>query len=595
MISDLRRILPLLQLRIGRFVLAVLAGAAGLGSAIALSAVAGWLIARASQMPHVLSLTVAAVAVRTFGVSRPIMRYLERLASHQVALDGMASIREQTYRIISRGRVATLRHLRRGDLLARTSTDVEEVANVVVLSLLPAAVAAVVGIGVVIALAFFSPALALAVALAQLAAGLVGPYFTMRGAAIAERERRGAELDLGAEALVLAEDTTELRVSGAVPATLTRIGRAEADLTATSDRAAVPAALGSAFDMLSQLAAVFAVTVIGIQQVHTGVLVEVELAVVVLLTLAAFEATSRLGPAAVQLIRSATAATRILELLDAAHGAPVTQALPESLDPVPAPGSPQPATPHAVLELQDAQLAWPGHSPVAEHVSLRAEVGRSVAIVGPSGIGKTTLLATLAGYLPGGTLTLDGVPIAGPGETPEREALNGVVSLTEEDAHIFHASVLENLRVANGALTREEATELVGRAGLSDWLAALPEGLDTMLGADARTVSGGERRRLLLARALAAPAPLLLMDETAEHLDSDTADRLIGDLIDASSADRGLVLVTHRLTPLAGVDEVIVMGAGPGGVAHILDRGTHAELVARNEYYRWALRQEEGT
>jgi len=215
--------------------------------------------------------------------------------------------------------------------------------------------------------------------------------------------------------------------------------------------------------------------------------------------------------------------------------------------------------------------------------------------VRPGGAGKTTLLLTLAGLLKpkGGELTLDGVSPW----TARRADAARRITLTAEDAHIFATTVLENLRVADGALTPAQARVLLKRAGLDDWLAGLPLGLDTPLASDATTLSGGERRRLLLARALAAPAPLMVLDEPGEHLEPATADRLVADLLHAGDESegraRGVLLVTHRLSALGGADEVLVLEAPEsGGPATIARRGAHIRLAARNESYRWSLEQE---
>ena len=137
---------------------------------------------------------------------------------------------------------------------------------------------------------------------------------------------------------------------------------------------------------------------------------------------------------------------------------------------------------------------------------------------------------------------------------------------------MFGTSVLENLRVARGDVTRDEATAVLARVALGEWLAGLPDGLDTVLGPDARTVSGGERRRLLVARALLSSAPLLLLDEPAEHLDPATADALVTDLL---RDPRGVVVVTHRLSPLGAAHDVLWLDEG-----RVRARGTHADLQA---------------
>ena len=197
---------------------------------------------------------------------------------------------------------------------------------------------------------------------------------------------------------------------------------------------------------------------------------------------------------------------------------------------------------------------------------------------------------TLCGLIPphAGSITLNGVPL----HDLAREEITSHISMTAEDAHIFATSVLENLKVARTDVTPEEAHTLLERAGLSSWLASLPQGLDTPIGTDGTGVSGGERRRLLVARALASPAPLMLLDEAGEHLDPRTADTLITDLFTADPT-RGSILVTHRLSALDAADEVLVMGTPAGDApARILERGTHSDVLARSHTYRWAAEQE---
>ncbi len=210
-------------------------------------------------------------------------------------------------------------------------------------------------------------------------------------------------------------------------------------------------------------------------------------------------------------------------------------------------------------------------------LTLELAPGRLVAVVGPSGSGKTTALLTLAGLLPpaAGVVTLDGVDVT---SVPNEQRAARVV-LAAEDAHVFGTSVLENLRVARGDVTADEADALLREVGLGAWLHALPDGLDTLLGPDGRSVSGGERRRLLVARALAAPAPLVLLDEPVEHLDAATADDLVRRL--AARTGRGFVVVTHRTTALEHADLVVRVHADGSLVA-----GTHAELLATDAEHR---------
>ncbi|WP_454051503.1 thiol reductant ABC exporter subunit CydC [Cellulomonas sp. Marseille-Q8402] len=585
--DPLWRAVALLDVDRRRVALAVLLGVLALGCAVALAAVSAWLITRAAEMPPVLKLSVATVAVRAFGIGRGLFRYLERLVSHDVALRGMGTLRTTLYSRLAAGRPDTTLRLRRGDLLARVGADVDAVGDVVVRGLLPAAVAALLGLGTVVAMALFLPAAGLTLAACLVLAGVVAPWLAQRAARTTEQHAAAARAAMAATSLGLLEDAGPLAVQGRTGAELARLRAADADLARATDRGAGPAALAAALGNVAIGVAVLAALLVGVPAAASGALAPVELAVVVLTPLAAFEATSVLPAAAIQVHRSRAAAARLMTLLDDA-AAP---------DPVPGgrsgptrrrrvgPDLPPDGDEGPRLSARGLAVGWPGRAPVVHGLDLDLSPGRSVAVVGPSGVGKTTLLLTLAGFLParGGELVLDDVPLP---EVADADRL-ARLALTTEDAHVFETTVLENLRVARGDATPEEARAALVRAGLGDWLAGLPDGVGTALGPDARSVSGGERRRLLLARSLLAAAPLLLVDEPAEHLDPATADRLVTDLLTAPD-HRGVLVVTHRLSPLAAADEVVLLRDGA-----VAARGTHAELLATDARYREAHASEQ--
>lgn len=598
----LKRAVGLLDLNWTRFAASVAIGSLGLGSALGLSTVAAWMIARASQVPDVVALGVAPVAVRLFGISRSVLRYCERLLSHDTALRGMSALRAHLYERLATSRADTVVGLRRGDVLARVGADVDAVGDLVVRSYLPMAVAACVGSATSIGMALIHPASGLILAACLLLAGMVGPLVTARAARASELARQGHATDLSAIVLTALEGGDELSVSGRLPRLMDELAGLEARLSSARDRGARPAAMAAAVDTAAMGLAVVGALLIGGQAVITGDLAPVWLAVIVLVPLAAFEVTSALGPATVQLVTSAGAAARIVELTDRADQADRAEAPRAAAAPDP---EPLPALSDGGPRLRARGLAvgWPDGPVVAKGIDLDLAPGDRLAVTGPSGVGKTTLLATLAGLLEpkGGELTLDGTaPWAA-----QRSDVARRITLTAEDAHVFATTVLENLRVANGTLSSQDARALLRRAGLGDWLTGLPQGLDTLLSSDATTLSGGERRRLLLARALAAPAPLMLLDEPGEHLEAATADRLVADLLqagngaeDAEEAEetaRGVLLVTHRLSALESADEVLVLGIPePGEPATIVRRGTHTRLSAQDASYRWSLEHEHG-
>lgn len=566
----------------GRTAAAVLLGAATLGSALGLAAVSAWLIARASQMPPVLTLSVAVVSVRAFGISRGVFRYLERLTSHSVALRGMARLREHMYLALAEGRLAAVAPLRRGDLLARVGQDVDHVGDVVVRSLIPAGVALVVSLGAVVLETALLPSAGLLLAACLVLAGVVAPALAQRGSRDVEVRTSEARARMSAIALEILEDSPQLVVAGRMPERTADLRATDAALVRTADDAARPRALAAALANLAVGVAVLGAVLLGVPAVTAGTLSPVALAVVVLTPLAAFEATTVLPAAATQLLRSRAAATRIMALLDAATSPPD----PATASPACRPqirGTRSEGSSGAFVAADGAACGWAPGAVVVEGLDLELAAGRVVALVGPSGIGKTTALMTLAGLVP---------PLAGT-VTSGTDASTSPLVLTTEDAHLFRTTILENLRVARGTVTPEEATRTLDDVGLGAWLAGLPDGLDTHL--DAATVSGGERRRLLVARALLADAPLLGIDEPAEHLDTPAADALLSDLVPAlARAGRGVVVATHRLSGLEHADEVIVLSRpAPGAPARVTARGTHVHLLDTDASYREAWQREQ--
>ena len=612
-IRSLKLAYRMMRLKRGNMALAILLGVLTLVSAIGLSVIAAWMIARASQIDALwMDLAVAAVSVRMFGIGRALFRYLERLASHKVALLGVADLRHTVYRILAGRPTKNIAALRRGEILARTGGDVDSVGDFVVKSVLPAMVTAITGLGTVILFAFLSPAAALALALCLILAGVIGPLLTIRSARIAELAAQQAQIELTASAQTLMMNASELAVSGRLPEAQAHLERVEKEIQDLKDKAARPSSIASFIDNFAMGLAVLCGFLIGTPLVLSGQLWDVNLAILVLAPLAAFEGTSQLAPAAVQLVSSGAAATRLIDLMGGANEVEkalrVIEAEDKSGATVVSPtlsavaqGNPtkEPTTrksvllPDPVLVAKDLAIGWPGGPVVAQGINLELHPGKALAVVGQSGIGKSTLLYTLAGLIPpvSGSLTVGGRNLD---ELPRDQVASRII-MTAEDAHIFQTSVLENIRVARANVGDLEAQKLLEQAGMGAWLLASPDGLNTSLGLDGAALSGGERRRVLLARALATPAQLLALDEPGEHLDGEMADQLVTDLLTTGkSGERGVLLVTHRLSALGVADEVLVLGkTTPESPTTVIARGTHQELIETQAEYRWSLEQEQ--
>ncbi|WP_329162369.1 thiol reductant ABC exporter subunit CydD [Streptomyces sp. NBC_01717] len=560
----------------GQLALALVLSSLALGSAVGLMAVSGWLISRASEQPPVLYLMVAVTATRAFGLGRAVFRYAERLVSHDAVLKMLAELRVAVYRGLERITPAGLGRTRRGDLLSRLVADVDALQDYWLRWLLPAWTAVVVGAAAAGFTGWLLPQAGVVLAFGLLLAGVGVPLVSGACARRAERQLAPARADLATRITDLLSGTAELTVAGALPARKERTREADTVLTRIASRAATATALGGGLSALICGLTVVAAALVAVPAVHDGRLAGVELAVVVLTPLAAFEAVTGLPLAVQYRQRVKRSAERVYEVLDA----PV---------PVHEPAIPAetPATPFP-LEVRGVTARYAGASRDAlDSVDLTLTAGRRIAVVGTSGSGKTTLAQVLLRFLDAraGTYRIGGVDASAlDGDTVRR-----FVGLCAQDAHVFDSSIRENLRLARTVATDDELRAALARARLLDWAEALPDGLDTLVGEHGARLSGGQRQRLALARALLAGFPVLVLDEPAEHLDLATADALTADLLVATRG-RTTVLITHRLTGLEAVDEVLVMDAG-----RIVQRGPYAALAAADGPLRRMLERERET
>ncbi|MGV0783072.1 ATP-binding cassette domain-containing protein [Mycolicibacterium sp. XJ775] len=483
----LRLTLDLLRPRLSRLILAGGLGVLSLGSALALAGISAWLITRAWQMPPILDLSVAVVAVRALGISRGVLGYCQRLAAHDTALRSAANARTGLYRRLATGPDDDAMRLPSGELVSRVGSSVDELADVVVRSVLPIVVATVLSAVAVGVIALISPGAAVVLTLCLLIAGVVAPALTARSVAAAESVAVQHRGDRDSATMLALEYAPELRVSGRLDDVIATAERHHRDWGHAADRAAAPAALAAAMPSIAIGASVLGAVIAGIALAPTTA--PTTLAILMLLPLSAFEATTALPDAAVGLTKSRIAARRLLELTE---GDPLAR-----------------------------------RRPTAPSVDLPD--GGRLAVVGPSGSGKTTLLMALAERLD---------------ETPGRAAFFA------EDAHIFETTVRDNLLVVRGDVTDTELLSAIDRVGLTEWLDGLPDGLSTVLEGGHTALSAGQRRRLLLARVLVSDFSVVLLDEPTENLDAADSQRILTEILtpgDWFAPDQTVVVATHHL------------------------------------------------
>ena len=536
-----------------RFALATVLGALTVVFGVGLMATAGYLISRAAEHPPILSLTVAIVAVRVFGLGRPLMRYLERLASHDVALRVLGRVRAAFYARIEPLAPAQLDGYRRGDLLSRMVADVDALQDLYLRGLGPPLVALLAGAVAVGAAAALLPVAGLVLAAGLLVGGLAVPALSGSLARRAGRRQATARGELSADLIELIRGAPELVAYGADLPRLERVRAADARLVKLARRDALATGVGDGLGLAITGVTVAAVLAAAVNASADGRLDPVLIATLALLALASFEAVTPLGGAARALSATLAAGRRILEL--------TTQdaVVHDPSDPAPAP-----AWPFAVA-LEDVRATYPHQQrPALEGVALALEPGDKVALVGPSGAGKTTVANLLLRFLD----PQDGrVTLAGRDLREYRQAdIRRLISVAGQDSHLFSASIRDNVRLPRPEASDAQVEQVLDRARIWEWIRTLPDGLDTIVGEEGQALSGGQRQRIVLARTLLADAPVLVLDEPTAHLDPSTASELIHDVL-CTAADQTVLLITHRPEGLELVDRVLTLGPGTGAAA----------------------------
>jgi ATP-binding cassette subfamily C protein CydCD len=561
-----------------------LLGAAILGAVASLSAVgllgtSAWLISRASEMPPVLDLAIAALMVRVLAISRALFRYGERLVGHDAAFRGLTQLRVVVYTNLERLAPTGLAAFGRGDLLTRLVGDVDAALDLPLRVMLPWMQAILTSAVTVAFVAWLLPPAGIAVGILAAASLTFTPWIAARTARTAEDRVAPAKARMSAAVVQQLDATADITVYGAGRSASGEVRRLDDDLTRLNEREAYSLGMGSGFGVLLQGLAVTIALAVGINAVWTGRIEPVWLAVVALLPLALFDVLSTLPGAALAYQRLRGSAQRIAEV----EQAPVP--VPDPVDAVAVPPV------FGGLFVTSVTSGWGATDAddIAVHaiqdITLTVSPGERVAVVGPSGAGKSTLANVLMGFLPyQGSARLSGVEI----READGDEVRTVVGMLTQQAHIFDTSVADNVRIGDPGADDEVVTAALDHVHLGEFIAGLPEGIDTVVGSFGASISGGERQRIALARLLLARRTFVILDEPTEHLDGPTAVSLTETIMEALGDDT-LLLITHRLTGLEGFDRIVELQDG-----RMIAEGTHEQLLAEGGWYadQWRTESE---
>ena len=544
---SLRRVLVEPGTPTGRLLVAGLLGLASAAATIGLLAGSGYVVGRAALRPGLDALVGILAAVEVLAFLRGPLRYGERLVGHDAALRALTRWRLWLYDRLTPRVPAALAGWRSGDLLARAIDDVDALQDLYLRTLLPVAIAVGAGVVGTVAVGLILPWAALALG-APLAVALTVPaLLTWRRSGDDEVAALSGELQ--ARVVDALEGAPELLAFGADHAVLRSVQEMGGRADALEHHHARLARRSAALVQVCVAVAVMAVLALGVAAVHAHHLEQVMVAVLPLAALATFETVPTVPLAVGRSLAVRASADRLFALEDV----PVPVRDPDE------PGAMADAVPEMVFE--EAALRYaPGLPRALDGVSLRLPAAGRVAVTGSSGAGKSSLVNALLRYWPleEGSLSLGGVDV----ERLSQAVARAACALADQRAQMFAGTVRSNLTLGRPDASGEEITAALRAAQLDAWVATLPAGLDTPVGEDGVALSGGERRRLAVARALLAPGRLLVLDEPTSGLDAELADRLVAAVLAEAGEDRSVLVITHREAEAARCDTVVALEAG---------------------------------
>ncbi|UNK18202.1 thiol reductant ABC exporter subunit CydC [Paenibacillus sp. N3/727] len=562
-----------------RFLLIVILGVLTILSASMLMFTSGYLISKSALRPeNILMVYVPVVGVRTFGISRAVMHYVERLVGHDTILRILSKMRVRLYQLLEPQALRFSSRFKTGDLLGVLADDIEYLQDVYIRTVFPAIVALVLYGGAIIAIGTFDPWFALLMAayvfLLVFVLPIVSLLFTKRKNREIKNERAALYQKLTDAVLGMGE----WFISGRQKDFLTGYEQDEASVDRT-DRSLKR--WGRFRGFISQC--VVAATVLSMvywsgQQYADGHIDVTLIAAFVLVVFPLMDAFLPISEAVERIPQYEQSINRLngikeevpdhLQGAGSQAGMTRDEAAAIALNGV-----------HVKVEdvFFDYGEQRSGDRPTVGGLSLDIPQGAKIAVIGRSGAGKSTLLNLIQGVLSPveGRVTMNGTDAYQFGD-----GMASVVSVLNQSPHLFDTTLANNLRLGRMNASDEDLQDAVRRARLSDLVDSLPEGFETRMQETGQRFSGGERQRVALARILLQDTPVVILDEPTVGLDPKTERELLSTMF-ASLKGKSLIWVTHHLVGVEQMDEIVFMEEGC-----IVMRGTHAELMKRYPRYR---------
>jgi len=569
--GELAPFVKLMRCHLKRMALGTGLGLLAVVSAVGLLALSGWFICAAAAAglsaagAQLFNFFHPSIGVRLFAIGRTLARYAERVVAHDATFRILQSLRSWFYIHLEPLAPARLMMFRSGDILNRIVADIDALDNLYLRVLSPSLIALITAFLTAGFLWMFDPLIALSTLAFLLIAGFGVPAAALRFGAVRGRRLADCLSDLRIRIVDGLQGLPELLVFGAASRHLERVAQSSRKLIQIQLYMSHIRGVSAALTTLLAGLAVLTALLLAVRLVNAGLLVGAGLALATLAVMGAFEAVIPLPAAYQYLGRTRQAGRRLLEIV---HTQPQVVFPEQSAAVVQAPG----------IEFENVSFRYHAKAPwILEAVAFKISAGRRVAVIGETGAGKSTLVQLLVRFWN---------PVAGRIRLADEDIRNysepdlrRLISVVSQQPHMFNASLKDNLLLARPGAADDDLWAALDSVQLSDFVNALPEGLETWIGEAGRLLSGGQARRLAVARALLHDAPVWVLDEPTEGLDPITERKLM-QALKAQTDGRTLLLITHRLVDLHWMDQVLMMDGG-----RIMARGTHAELLANNARY----------
>ena len=552
-------------------VLGTLSGLLAVASAVGLLALSGWFISAAAYAgltaatAQLFNFFHPGIGIRLFAIGRTLARYVERIVSHDATFRILQSLRSWFYRHLEPLAPSRLMDFRSGDILNRIVADIDALDNLYLRVFSPSVIALTMSVLVVGFLWLFCPVISMVTALFLSIAGFWVPLMAMRLGEGCGHDLAQHLSDLRIRIVEGLQGMPELLVFGAHHRHLDTVKQSSRALLKSQLRMSQILGLSQALMTLLSGLAVLATLYLVVILVNRNVLDGAGMALVTLAVLASFEAVFPLPAAYQYLGRTREAGRRLLEIVDSK---------PEVIFPGQSVTRPR----HFGVRFENICFRYNQKAGWAlRDVDFKIHPGRRVAVIGETGSGKSTLIHLLVRFRDpdAGCIQIGGVDVRNFGESDLRRH----ISVAAQQPHMFNATLRENLLMARPGAGEDELRDALNFAQLLNFVSALPDGLDTWIGEAAKLLSGGQARRVAVARAILHDGPLWVLDEPTEGLDPVTEGRMMA-AIKAQTAGRSLLLITHRLIDLHWMDYIVMLDKG-----RVVAQGTHEELLRGNTRY----------